>query len=328
MALSLLRLDMRAPETGAPPRDLYAAALDMAEFADEVGFTDIVLSEHHQTEDGFLPAPLVMAAGVAARTSRIRINVGALLVPLHDPIRLAEQLAVLDLVSGGRVSVTAGLGYRREEYDAAGLDWSRRGAIFDECLEVILNAWTGEAFEYQGRSVRVLPRPGTQPHPIMMIGGSTQAAVRRAIRFGLPLAPAVDDPELVATYKQLAAENGVEGGFVVRPGKSVMVNVSDDPAASWREYGPYFLHDARTYASWQTPDIRSHVMSHATTVEELQEEGRYRILTPAECLEYAAEEGRWAAFIHFPLVGGAPPELGWRSLRLYAEEALPHLSQP
>ena len=103
MAILCLRFDLRAPEFGAPAGDLYRACLDMAEWRDENGLDMVVLSEHHGAEDGYLPAPLTMAAAVAGRTRRIGINIAALLVPLYDPTRLAEQLAVLDLASGGRV---------------------------------------------------------------------------------------------------------------------------------------------------------------------------------------------------------------------------------
>lgn len=325
MVLSILRLDMRAPESASSPNDLYPAALDMAEFADQNRFGFVVLSEHHQTDDGYLPAPLVMAAAIAGRTARIRITIRALLAPLHDPVRLAEELAVVDLASKGRVSSTLGIGYRREEYEAAGLDWTRRGKLLDECIETLLAAWTGERFDFRGRNVRVLPRPYTQPHPPIMVGGSSEAAVRRAVRFHLPLVPAINDAGLAERYESLAAEEGFEDGFVILPGEAAMVYVHEDPEKGWEEWAPYMLHDAVTYEAWQTPDVRSQVTSHARTLDELKEEGRYLVLTPDECVERIRSEGPRNPVIHFPLVGGAPPELGWRSLKLYAEEVLPRL---
>src|ERR687893_2814439 len=105
---------MRAPASGpASPAELYGASLDMAAWADRVGIGSIVLSEHHGAEDGFLPSPVVAAAAIAGRTEHITITIGALLLPLHDPVRVAEDLAVLDLLSRGRVSTVLGLGYRR-----------------------------------------------------------------------------------------------------------------------------------------------------------------------------------------------------------------------
>ena len=104
----VMRFDARSPDFGAPPADLYAAALDMAEFAEANGFTAVVVSEHHASDDGYLPSPIVLAAAIAGRTSTIPVSVAALLVPLYDPVRLAEDIAVLDHVSRGRVSYIAG----------------------------------------------------------------------------------------------------------------------------------------------------------------------------------------------------------------------------
>jgi alkanesulfonate monooxygenase SsuD/methylene tetrahydromethanopterin reductase-like flavin-dependent oxidoreductase (luciferase family) len=94
---------------------------------------------------------------MAARTSRIALWISALLLPLHDPIRLAEDMAVLDLISGGRLSIVTGLGYRPVEYDLFGKEWTRRGKLLDEALDVLVQAWTGEPFEYRGQMVQVTP---------------------------------------------------------------------------------------------------------------------------------------------------------------------------
>ena len=111
----------------------------------------------------------------------------AIVAPLYDPLRLAEDIAVLDLSSGGRLITVAGIGYRPEEYAALGRDFERRGALQDEALETLLSAWTGELFDYRGRKVRVTPRPYTRPHPMLFVGGSSRPAARRAARLGLPL---------------------------------------------------------------------------------------------------------------------------------------------
>ena len=111
------------------------------------------------------------------------------MLPLHDPLRVAEDLAVLDLASGGRVAVTLGVGYRPEEYAAHGKSWADRGTLMDEAVATLLAAWTGEPFDYRGTTVRVTPVPRTKPHPTIMIGGSARPGARRAARFGLPFAP-------------------------------------------------------------------------------------------------------------------------------------------
>ena len=147
-APAMIRFDFRVPAFATTPRKaIYDASLEMARFADERGFQAVILSEHHCVDDGYLPSPLVMAAAVAARTQRIAITVSALLAPLHDPVRLAEDVAVLDILSGGRFSFTAGLGYRPVEYHATSREFARRGRILDELLETLLEELVAFVFE-------------------------------------------------------------------------------------------------------------------------------------------------------------------------------------
>ncbi len=327
MVMSILRLDMRAPSfSPASARDLYAAALEMATWADENGFDLISLSEHHATDDGFLPSPIPMAGCIAGCTQRIRIGIIALLLPLYDPVKLAEDLAVLDLASGGRVGLTAGLGYRPDEYAMFGKDWKGRGALMDECLDVLLRAWRGEEFEYAGRRVKLSPLPVSQPHPFLAVGGTGRKGALRAARFGLPFQPAIGKPEILDLYRSECQRLGVANPVLLPPGSGHMTWVSEDPDRTWAEIGSYLLHDATTYASWQPPGHRSAVHSDAKTLDALRAEGKYRVLTPDECVEVARREGPAALFLHFPLCGGTPPELGWQSLHLYADKVLPQLA--
>ena len=325
MAMTVLRFDMRAPSfSPASARDLYAAALDMCAWADEKGFTTVGLSEHHASPDGFLPSPIVMAGAVVGRTRSIPVNVSALLVPLYEPVQLAEDLAVLDLLAGGRVSFIAGIGYREEEYALRGKDFAARGRLMDEALDTLLTCWQKGEVERDGRTLPVTPQPGSRPGPPLMIGGSTPRAARRAARLGLPFAPPIADPELFRLYEDACRERGVQA-FVVSPGEPTGTFVSEDPEATWKEIGPYVMHDALTYASWQRDDQRAYAWARGRTLEELREEGKYRVLTPEQCLAYAEEAGDRAAF-HFPaLVGGTPPAIGWKSLELFGEKVLPHL---
>ena len=199
MVTVALRYDLRsAPFAATTHPDLYRICLEQCAWADQHGVGDVVvLSEHHAMDDGFLPAPFTMAAAVAGRTERLLISIAAALLPLHDPIRLAEQLAVLDLASGGRVSFTAGAGYAYHEFEMAGIDRKQRGKLLEEYVEVMRTAWTGEEFEWRGRTVRVTPTPKTRPHPLIFIGGSSEAAARRAARLKLPFFPALGDERLV-----------------------------------------------------------------------------------------------------------------------------------
>src|SRR6266436_2269578 len=174
MAMVGVRFDLRVPSFATTTHaELYRACLDQCAWADDLGLDTVVLSEHHGVDDGYLPAPLTLAAAIAGRTKRIRINIAAVLVPLHDPVRLAEQLAVLDLASESRVGFVAGLGYRAEEFEMAGIERTQRGKLLDEYVGVMRQAWTGEPFEWRGRTIRVTPKPRSQP--MVLIGGSTAA---------------------------------------------------------------------------------------------------------------------------------------------------------
>jgi alkanesulfonate monooxygenase SsuD/methylene tetrahydromethanopterin reductase-like flavin-dependent oxidoreductase (luciferase family) len=326
MAMAIVRFDMRSPGLDrAGSRRQYEVSLEMAKWADRTGFDMLVLSEHHASADGYLPSPLVMAGAIAGATERIPINIAALLVPLHDPIRLAEDIAVLDLLSGGRISIVAGLGYRPVEYEMFDREWKRRGKRMDECLDVMLRAWRGETFEYAGEVVQVTPLPLQQPHPMIMIGGSGEAAAKRAARFGLGFFPPLGDDHLADVYQRECERLGKAPGLVLAPSKLQpgTVFVAEDPDRAWNEIGSYLLHDAVTYKSWQTPDIRSSVSSGASTVDELRAEGIYQVLTPDACIELARELGAFGAITHHPLCGATPPELGWASLELFADKVLP-----
>ena len=328
MPLSVIRFDMRQPgRSPAEVQQAYATALEMAGWADAKGFDLCVLSEHHASEDGFLPSPLVFAGAVAGRTTRIPINIAALLVPLHDPIRLAEDLAVLDHASRGRVSTVCGLGYRPVEYELFGRDWTRRGKRFDECLAVMIEAWKGEPFEHDGRTVLVRPRPMSQPHPMLLVGGSGEAAAKRAARFGLGFFPSIADPALVDLYTSECERLGHAPGIVALPAGPGTLFCAEDPDKLWAEIGEHLLHDARTYYRWQTDDIRSHVKAAATTVDELRAEGVYQIRTPEGCLDLARELGPTGGFTHHPLCGGTPPDAAWASLELFVDKVLPQLSR-
>ncbi|MET9789128.1 LLM class flavin-dependent oxidoreductase [Streptomyces canus] len=322
MPVTVVRFNLVEP--GATPASLsarYRAALDMAAYADEHGITTVQTEEHHGVDNNWLPSPFAFAGAVFGATRRIAVTVSAVIGPLHDPLRLAEEIAVLDLLSGGRLVTVAGIGYRPEEYALFDVEWTRRGRLQDELLETLLKAWTGEEFEYRGRTVRITPRPFTDPHPLLLVGGSSKAAARRAARLGLPFFPSAHLPELEAYYKERLVEYGTEGWTMMPTAETPLLHIAENPDEAWARHGAHFLHEARTYASWQSGDIRSAVRSAAASVEELRAEGVYRILTPDECVEQGLDN-----LVLHPLAGGMPVEEGWRSLRLFAERVLPALN--
>lgn len=321
MAMIGIRFDLRVPPFSKTTHaEMYAACLDQCAWADEHGLDIIVLSEHHGVTDGYLSAPLTLAAAIAGRTKKIRINIAAVLVPMHDPVRLAEQLAVLDLASGSRVSFVAGVGYRQEEFEMAGIDRKQRGKLLEEYVGVMRQAWTGEPFEWRGRTVRVTPKP--KAPPMILVGGSTEIAARRAARLRAGFFPAIGDQRLADTYNAECARLGFKGGFVNLPGGPGFVHVSADSERDWALIAPHALYDSQTYAAWQTPDQRSSVHVEAQTIEDVRKSGVYRVVTPDECVALAQEMGR---IILHPLMGGISPALGWEGLRLFESKVLPRI---
>jgi alkanesulfonate monooxygenase SsuD/methylene tetrahydromethanopterin reductase-like flavin-dependent oxidoreductase (luciferase family) len=316
-----LRFDMRvAPDGSASATELYRAAIEMAEWGEVNGCQRVLISEHHRSPDGYLPSPLVLATAIAARTTSVPIVIGALLLNFYDPIKLAEDIAVLDIVSGGRVSYVIGLGYRAEEYEMFGVDMAARGTVMDHKLAALQRALRGEEFEYDGRRVQVTPAPVTPGGPTLRYGGFSLAAARRAGRFGLDMFAMGPTPGLEEAYRAAAAGAGVTPGVCFIPTRvdPTSVFVAEDVDAAWERIGPYLLHDVTMYRSWMGDAQHiSTSRSNATTVAELRaENGSYRILTPAAATAIL-QAGRPLGLQ--PLSGGLPPAIAWESLRLVGE---------
>lgn len=320
----LLRFDLRAPGP-TPTADLYEAALEMAAWGEDRGCLAVVVSQHHGVEDGYLPSPIVMAAALAARTHTVPIAIAALLANFYDPVKLAEDLNVLDHLSRGRVSATIGLGYRPEECAAFGIDPARRGVEIEERLAVLLPALAGEPVTWRGRPAIVRPRPFTEGGMRLAYGGGSPAAARRAARFGLDFLGEADRPELEAVYRAEAERAGRTPGTCLIPSAEApnSLFVADDVDAAWAELGPHLLHDARSYAAWLGEGHAAVTRSTATTVDELRAEGgNYRIVTPPEAVELVRRHGYLSLQ---PLCGGLAPDLAWRSLHLVERAVLPAL---
>jgi alkanesulfonate monooxygenase SsuD/methylene tetrahydromethanopterin reductase-like flavin-dependent oxidoreductase (luciferase family) len=243
---------------------------------------------------------------------------------LYDPLRLAEDIAVLDNASRGRVIYVLGLGYREEEYEMFDRPWATRGQYVEGVIETLLHAWTGEPFEYGGRRVRVTPRPHTQPHPPLFYGGGSRAAARRAARLGLGFYPQVPDPTLAELYRSECAAAGREPGWVVTPPAGPgTVFCSNDPDAFWDRAGPHLLYEAQSYDAWQQ-GVTSLVHDHSQTVDDMRVAGVYAVLTPDEIVD-RCRSGELGAVITHPLCGGMPVDVSWESLRLLGEKVLPAL---
>ena len=321
-----LRFDMRAPVDGASTGDLYKAAIEMAEWGEQHGCLSALISEHHTSPDGYIPSPLILASAIAARTTSLPIVVGALLLNFYDPIKLAEDMIVLDIVSGGRVSHVIGLGYRPEEYAMFGVPFNARGKTIDKKLVALQRALRGEEFEYEGRSVKVTPPALTPGGPRLSYGGHSLAAARRAGRHGLDMFAEGDLDGLLVAYQKAAREAGREPGTALLPNRATptSVFVAEDLDDAWERIGPHMLYDATIYRSWMGDFKGASSRSDSESIAQMRaENGPYRILTPDQAI---AQAKSGVPLLLHPLCGGCPPDIAWETLRLVGEQVMPALA--
>jgi alkanesulfonate monooxygenase SsuD/methylene tetrahydromethanopterin reductase-like flavin-dependent oxidoreductase (luciferase family) len=313
---------MRAPSFGAPVEDLYAAAIEQCAWADRHRFTAVTLAEHHATEDGYLPSPIVLGSAIAAVTDSLRIQLNLILLPLYNPIRVAEDLAVLDLISAGRLDLVVGLGYRAIEYEQLGVRKSSRPRLMEEAISVLKRAWTGDPFEHNGVTARVLPRPAQRPRPKIVMGGASPASARRAA--------AIADgyqPLAARLYEIYVEELDVRGrphpaaAPTIHSGGPTFVHVAVDPEEAWARIAPHAVHETNSYGTWAS-GLRGAVYEPVADADELRRRRSYVVLTPAEAIEHARATGRLTLK---PLMGGMSPQLGWDCLHLVAEQVVPAL---
>lgn len=165
----------------------YAEMLELVRLAEAVGFDSAWVSEHHGSSDGYMPSLLPTLAAFAGATERLMLGTGVLLTPMHHPLRLAEDAATVDLLSGGRLLLGLGLGWRQEEFRMFGVPISERVRRTQETIEILRRAWTGERFSHEGKvfrfdDVRVTPPPARHGGPPIFVGASAEPAIRRAGR--------------------------------------------------------------------------------------------------------------------------------------------------
>lgn len=316
-----IRFDFRNPAiAGVRMAERYKAALEMAEWADRNGALMIGLSEHHGSSDGYLPSALAMAAAIAARTSGPRIGVSAVVAAFHDPLRLAEDAAVVDLLSGGRLDLTVAGGYVRQEFEMFGVPMSERAARVREVVGVLRSAWTGEPFVYRGRKVRVLPVPAQPGGPPVILGGSSEAAARRAARIADGFMPS--EPQFYDFYRDECVKIGKADPGPYLGGDTSVVVLSEDPEGAWPVLAPYFMHEVNAYGAWQVVDAVQAGYKPVHSIDDLRRTGQYRVLTPDEYSAELARSGDFAFALLHPMVGGIPPDKAWEHIHLFEESIL------
>ena len=326
MSLFGLRFDLRnPPHAHTTMAERYDAALAMTEWADRLGFVTVVVSEHHGSPDGYLPSPLTMAAAIAARTSQVRIQIAALIAPFHDPLRLAEDIAVVDLLSGGRLDVIVANGYVPGEFEMFGIPIGERARRTTEIIEVLKQAWTGEPFPYRGRTARVTPTPFQPGGPAVMLGGSSEAAARRAARIADGFLPST--PDVWEHYVDELVKLGKPDPGPSLGGDTSTFHLARDVEQGWADFAPFAMHETNAYGAWMDEAGVGAAGGYATVadVDALRASGQYRVLTPDDLVAELAGQGPFGFAMLHPMVGGLPPELAWESLRLFEAEVLPRL---
>jgi probable F420-dependent oxidoreductase len=234
----------------------YADYLALVRLAEEEGLDSAWVSEHHFSADGYLPSLLPMLAAFAAVTERIELGTGVVLAPFHDPIRLAEDFAVVDQLSGGRVICGLGIGWRDEEFRAFNVDVASRVRRMTELVEVMRLAWREERFDFSGRhfsytGVAVTPQPARVP-PIL-VGGFVDQAIKRAGRLGDGYISSRAAPERVVQAFAMAAEERRRAGLDGPPQVAALHNafVTDEPERDWPMVRAGIAHQLGVYAGWR-----------------------------------------------------------------------------
>lgn len=312
-----LHYDFRAPAFGAPAGELYAAALEQCAWGESVGFDEVVISSHHGCDDDYGPAPLVAATAIAARTRRLRIA-PVLALPLYDPIHLAEEVAVLDLIAGGRIELVVGAGYRPSEFAMFGGSMGQRARRMEASIPALRAAWRGEPFAFEGRQVLVRPRPAQAGGPPICYAGYSLPAARRAARLADSFMP-MPGGDVAEAYVEACRQAGREP-VLKRRIEWMFLFVTLDPERAWSRLAPHLLHVANSYARWMSEAGTTPVYTPVSDVAELKASGTFRVVTPEDAV--ALVDGVDDVIVD-PLFGGLPPALVEESLELIASRVLP-----
>lgn len=312
-------LDFRNP---APwPRrweEIYAESLDFIAWCESIGFEIAWLPEHHGIEDGFLSSPLMIGAAVATRTKQLRISTGVALAPLYHPVRLAEDVAALDLLSAGRAELAVGLGYLKSETDAFGIDFKSRGRRTDELLQVVTRLWDGETVTFNGEffnldKARISPLPVQKPRIPILIGGLSRPGIRRAARYGDGFFGAVEN--YAAYREELSAAGKARDSARFDLASDMWLLVADDPDQAFEETAPHYYYQINTYAKWHAETSWG---MQPMDFETFKKSGAVRVLTPEAAIDFLrGRQGAAPTMESFCMA--VPPGLPLPKFAKYAE---------
>jgi alkanesulfonate monooxygenase SsuD/methylene tetrahydromethanopterin reductase-like flavin-dependent oxidoreductase (luciferase family) len=311
---------------------LYAECFEEFEEAETLGYAGVWLSEHHFVDDdGYLPSPLVVAAALAARTERTTIGTNVLLLPMHHPLRVAEDAAVADLISGGRFVLGVGQGYVQHEFEVLGFDRKHRPSLFEEGVEIIRRAWEEGRIGYEGKRWRFenLPfGPQLGRRPPIYIGASADPAIDRAARMADGfLTSAAWGAGNVVTYRKvreaLARHGRAEEDFPYVA--SGVVYLREDSELARSEVAPAIAYQRSRYAEWGTD--RGEPKPEPIRPEDLSWE-RHFVGNPEEVAEGLARVYAEAPYHHLCFWGrlpGVTHEQALTNMRLFASDVIPRV---
>jgi alkanesulfonate monooxygenase SsuD/methylene tetrahydromethanopterin reductase-like flavin-dependent oxidoreductase (luciferase family) len=314
-------MDLRNPPGWRRPwASLYAAALERVAWAESLGIESVWLTEHHFFEDGYLPQPLTLAAAIAARTERIRIGTAILLAPLRPAVDIAEQAAIVDLLSGGRLELGLGAGYVAAEFEAFGADLGRRFELLEERAGVVGRLWD------EGL---VTPPPVQERVPIWLgVHGPRGGAIAGRLGEGV----LAFGPEVVDAYRRGLEQSDRDPAEARLSGAANMV-INDDPEASWPRLAPHVVHQWRTYREAGKPE-RGPIPPEKVDPERFRSKGpampypHFDVVTPAQAVSRLRS---WLTDLpvetvfFYDSIAGMPDDLVERHLELLATEVAPAL---
>jgi alkanesulfonate monooxygenase SsuD/methylene tetrahydromethanopterin reductase-like flavin-dependent oxidoreductase (luciferase family) len=320
-----------------PFPEVYADELRLIRQAEALGFDTIWLTEHHFADDGYSPSVVTIAAAIAAVTERVRIGFNLLLLPFHNAIRVAEDIATVDVLSNGRVDPGFGQGYAPHEFAGYGLDRSERLSRFTEGIQVLQGLWSGDTFSHQGRhyqidGARIVPGPVQSPVPLW-VGATTKPGVRRAGRLGANLLGLTS-----ASLQQEYEDARQAAGFPLETSKVLQLHwahVGATTDAAWDEASPHFHHLLTVYAEWNSAAVGQGGIAVAPVppVDELRDPNRRLMFRPAigdagsvaEVLNRSIGRVR-TTHLALGALPGMPPEVTLASMERFVSEVVPRLA--
>jgi alkanesulfonate monooxygenase SsuD/methylene tetrahydromethanopterin reductase-like flavin-dependent oxidoreductase (luciferase family) len=336
----------RNPDYARVPWDqLYHDHLELIAESEQLGYDHAWLTEHHFVDDGYSPSALPLAAAVAARTTRLRIGTFVLLLPLHNPVEVAEDTATIDLISGGRFDLGVGLGYRLAEFENQGISRHKRGVRMEESLEVMQRLLSGQTVTFDGEKIRVkdlriVPPAYQQPHTPIWVAGIAPAAVDRAARMGFNFLcgghadPAIAYREALQRYGRDPKEFPIAG--------MRLIFVAETRERAWELAARSVHHTADCYVQWYVEEgsdpagAYAEMMSGLPSVEEIIEKqtfnffGEESLVGTAEDVipkieEYVERAGITDLVCSLPLAGLSTAEIR-ASMQLFSREVIPHFN--